>query len=75
MHLLSPYGAVLKDLNYTMSLRGETVTAEQLYEALVRAINNVYTDVIHGSGYIDEGIHPDEYELFDNPFKAVDGPW
>ena len=58
-----------------MSLRGETVSAKHLYDALVGAINNVYNDVINGDGYIDADAHPDEYELFNNPFKVVDGPW
>lgn len=58
-----------------MSLRGETVSANELYDALVDSINNVYNDVINGDGYIDRDAHPNEYTLFDNPFKVVDGPW
>eukprot|EP00977_Amphora_coffeiformis_P029102 scaffold38788_cov221-Amphora_coffeaeformis.AAC.2 len=71
---IRPYGAVLRDIGFAMSLRGETVSAKQLYDALVGAINNVYSDVINGNGYIDADAHPDEYELFNNPFKVVDGP-
>ena len=71
----SPYGAVLKELGYEMELRGQTVSAEQLYHHLVESINKVYNDVVNGEGFIDQAKHPEEFELFDNPFRVVDGPW
>ena len=56
-------------------LRGQNVTAEQAYDALVASMNAVYEDVVHGTGEIDEEAHPTEHALFDNPFKVIDGPW
>ena len=72
---ISPYGAVLKDLDFNMTLRGETTSAAQLYDALTDSINAVYGDVVHGKGYINPKIHPMEYDLFHNHFEVVDGPW
>ena len=58
-----------------MQLRGENVTAATLHDALLQSINAVYDDVINGDGLIDPDQHPTEFELFDNPFRVVDGPW
>lgn len=58
-----------------MELRGQRVSAEQLYHRLVKSINKVYNDVVNGEGFIDQVKHPEEFELFDNPFRVVDGPW
>jgi len=70
-----PYGKILKEKGYKMNLRGEETTAAAVYDALIHSINNVYADVINGSGFIDPSTHPVEYQLFNNPFGAVDGPW
>jgi hypothetical protein len=56
-----------------MTLRGIEVTAAQVYDALITSIENVYNDVILG-GTIDQVKHPEEYKLFHNPFRVVDGP-
>ena len=82
----SPYGAALKALGFEMTLRGETVTASAAYDSLVTAINNVYDDIIVGTGYhgyedlsgsgsIDATNHPMEHWMFDNRFRVIDGPW
>lgn len=71
----SPYGAALAELGYEMQLRGQLVSAAELHYALVNSINNVYDDVVHGAGFIDADKHPEDFELYDNPFKVIDGPW
>jgi hypothetical protein len=59
-----------------MTLRGQRATAADLYDSLLDSINVVFEDVVHGgTGQIDPAAHPVEYELYDNQFKAVDGPW
>lgn len=73
---ISPYGKMLKDLDYEMVLRGEIVKATDAYDALISSINNVYEDVvIDGLGSIDPIEHPEEYKLFHNPLRVIDGPW
>jgi len=72
-----PYGKALRDMGYKrfrMMIRGKMTTAEEVYNNLVTAVNNVYSDVILGNGIIDKVAHPDEYELFHNPFLSIDGP-
>ena len=71
----SPYGKVLKDLGYSMTLRGQTTTAAHLYDSLIASINVVYDDVVNWKGRINRRSHPTEHHLFDNPFKVIDGPW
>ena len=58
-----------------MELRGRKVKAGRLYRSLVKSINKVYDDVVNGEGFIDPVKHKREWELYDNPFKVVDGPW
>lgn len=72
---LRPYGKILKELGYTMNLRGVEMSAAVVYDALIQSINNVYDDVINGSGFINPIKHQPEYQLFNNPFKVIDGPW
>lgn len=55
-------------------LRGKMTKASDVYDALVDAINNVYADVVEGSGSIDGVTHPMEFFLFDNKFKVIEGP-
>ena len=85
-HFDSPYGSALKALGFEMMLRGERKTAAEVYDALATSIDNVYHDIIHGTGYqgygdssgsgnIDEIAHPMEYWLFSNNFRVMDGPW
>ena len=57
-----------------MTLRGVETTAAQVYDALLASIENVYNDVVFGSGFIDSNTHPEEHKLYDNPFRVVDGP-
>lgn len=71
---IRPYGKYLKDMGYKMYLRGQETSAASTYDALVQSIDNVYEDVINGKGFIDQSTHPEEFELFNNPFRAVDGP-
>ena len=47
----SPYGKVLKELGFSMTLRGVETTAAQVYDALLASIENVYNDVVFGSGF------------------------
>ena len=56
-----------------MPLRGEETTATEVYNALISSIANVYRDVMT-TGFIDEYAHRDEYKLFNNPHRVVDGP-
>ena len=71
--MILPYIKVLKDSSYSMNLAGTTTTAQMVYDALCRAIANVYRDVME-SGFINEIAHPDEHRLFHNVNKVVDGP-
>jgi hypothetical protein len=70
---IRPYLKALRDIDYSITLRGETTTAAVLYESLIQSINNVYMDIVN-EGFINKDLHPVEYELFDNPFRVVDGP-
>ena len=58
-----------------MMLRGKLTTAAELYDNLVTALNNVYSDVVYRNGFIDPERHPMEHKLFDNPLRVIDGPW
>lgn len=49
-------------------------SAADVYNELIVSINKVYDDVVLGDGFIDKDKHPEEHYLFDNPFRAVDGP-
>lgn len=64
---------MLKDIGYTMTLRGVETSASALYDALANSINTVYEDVVEFGEISRE--HEDEYELFHNAHKVVDGPW
>jgi len=61
-----------------MTIKGEKVTASDLYNRLITSINKVYDDVVtrkaSTGGFIDEKASPDEHYLFDNPKHVVDGP-
>lgn len=58
-----------------MKLRGEMTKARDAYKNLIAAVNNVYNDVVHTpEKRINKETHPDEYDLFDNQFRVVDGP-
>ena len=70
-----PYGAILKEKNFQMMLRGQMTTAAQVHDNLLQALNNVYSDVVYKSGSIDPVAHPMEHTLFNNPFRIIDGPW
>ena len=70
----SPYGKKLKDIGYTMTLKGVETTALQLYDKLIDSISKVYNDV-KSSGTINKDLHRYEYELFHNEFGVVEGPW
>lgn len=78
--LHSPYGKYLKKIGYSMPLydasSGQVLNkhAANAYDSLIESINNVYEDVILGTGTIDSKTHPDEYHLYNNPFHVVDGP-
>lgn len=65
----------MKELNYQMTLRGETKTAAELNDSLITSIDNVFDDVINGDGTINSSLHPEEHYIFDNKFKVIDGPW
>jgi hypothetical protein len=64
----------LKEVGYTMNIRGAAASAADVYEKLVSSINNVYDDV-KAFGEIKRGRHASEYELFHNDKGVVDGPW
>jgi hypothetical protein len=57
-----------------MTLRNQLVSACDVYDNLITSINNVYNDVM-SQGEIDKQAHPSEYELYNNPFGVIDGPW
>ncbi|KAL7538809.1 hypothetical protein ACHAXR_008806, partial [Thalassiosira sp. AJA248-18] len=77
---LRPYGKYLKSQGYKMELYDyqtkttRTKSAVDVYDNLIAAIDNVYGDIIGSDGKINESNHPDEYNLFNNPFNVVDGP-
>lgn len=70
---IRPYLMKLKDEKYTMMLRGKEVKANEVLKDLIKSIKNVYSDVSK-KGFIDKDKHPEEFHLFDNPHKVVDGP-
>lgn len=71
---IRPYGKILKDVGFTMDLRGVETSASDVYDSLVESINNVFNDIM-ASGSIQSSTHPDEYDLFHNEHGVVDGPW
>ena len=75
LHHHRAYGEKLRDMGYSMMLRGKMTTARELYDNLVTALNNVYSDVVYRNGFIDPERHPMEHKLFDNPLRVIDGPW
>ena len=72
---IRPYLKQLKATNpgYSMTLGGSVKSVEAVYDNLVGHIANVYRDVME-DGFINEATHPDEYSLYDNPKRVVDGP-
>jgi hypothetical protein len=73
-HFILPYLKVLAvQHDYSMTLRGESVRSSDAYNSLKQAIINVYDDVVL-EGFINGTRHPMEYSLFNNPFRAIDGP-
>lgn len=68
------YIQYLKKKNYSMILRNQTVTANDLYRRLLQSTMNVYNDVME-TGFIDQNNHPDEYNLYNNPFRVTEGTW
>jgi hypothetical protein len=72
---IRPYLKQLKASNprYSMVLGGVVKSVEDVYATLVNHIANVYKDVME-TGFIDEATHPDEYSLYNNPKRVVDGP-
>jgi hypothetical protein len=64
----------LKERGFEMLLRGKMTTAADAYAKLMVSINNVYNDVMK-TGSIDPINHSEEFKLFDNPNRVVDGPW
>eukprot|EP00581_Thalassiosira_minuscula_P006599 CAMPEP_0183703728 /NCGR_PEP_ID=MMETSP0737-20130205/1363_1 /TAXON_ID=385413 /ORGANISM="Thalassiosira miniscula, Strain CCMP1093" /LENGTH=655 /DNA_ID=CAMNT_0025930525 /DNA_START=215 /DNA_END=2182 /DNA_ORIENTATION=- len=77
---LRPYAKFLSQQGYELEFKNpntgmfENKKAEDLYKNLIEAINNVYNDVIYGNGFIDKQKHEEEYHLFHNPFRVIDGP-
>jgi hypothetical protein len=71
---IRPYGKILKDVGFTMRLRGVVTSASDVYDGLVESINNVFSDVMT-SGEIQRSTHPNEYDLYHNELGVVDGPW
>lgn len=69
-----PYGKKLVDLNYSAVFSGESVSALEAYNNLITMVNNVFDDVVNGTGFIDAQEHPEEFHLFDNEFRVIDGP-
>jgi hypothetical protein len=72
---IRPYLKQLKASNpgYSMTLGGAVKSVEDVYATLVNHIANVYKDVME-NGVIDEATHFDEYSLYNNPKRVVDGP-
>jgi hypothetical protein len=72
---IRPYLKQLKATNpgYSMTLGGSVKSVEAVYDNLVGHIANVYRDVME-DGFINNATHPDEYSLYDNPKRVVDGP-
>ncbi|KAG7337206.1 hypothetical protein IV203_013850 [Nitzschia inconspicua] len=70
---IRPYVKKLMENRYSMIIRGEEVWAAKVYNDLITAIRNVFDDVV-ANGFIDASAHPEEYRLFDNPKRVVDGP-
>jgi hypothetical protein len=65
---------MLKMMNYSMILRGKNTTAAELYDKLIVSIENVFHDVM-STGYINKTAHPEEYSLYHNRLKVIEGPW
>ena len=69
-----PYGKSLVEDGFEMNLRGVQTSAADVYDNLVKSINNVYTDITKFGG-IKKNKHRMEYDLFHNAPGVVDGPW
>jgi hypothetical protein len=70
---IRPYGKSLVEDGFEMNLRGVQTSAADVYDNLVKSINNVYNDVMK-FGTIKKNKHRMEYDLFHNAPGAVDGP-
>lgn len=70
---IRPYGKALKEMGYSMTLRGEETTAKEVYDNLIASINNVYSDVMT-YGEINPELHRLDYNLYRNHFDTIDGP-
>lgn len=68
------YIQYLQNKNYSMALGNQIVTANNLYRRILQSIMNVYDDVM-ATGFINQTIHPGEYDLFNNPFRVTEGTW
>ena len=64
----------LKEENYHMKLRNKRVRASVLYDRILSETRNVYDDVM-ANGIISQITHPEEYRLYNNPHRVIDGPW
>ena len=71
MCIFRPYLAELLQIDYEMSIKGQSVTAAEAYESLTTMLEAVYSDVTT-TGFIQEGT--EGYDLFNNIHRAIDGP-
>lgn len=72
---IRPYLKRLKEINpgYSMTLGGTVKSVQDVYNTLVGHIANVYKDVME-QGEINDRTHPDEFKLYNNPHRVIDGP-
>ena len=72
---IRPYIKALKDSNpvFSMTLGGSTKTVEDVYNNLITSIANVFHDV-RNYEFIDADTHKEEWELYNNFNRVVDGP-
>jgi hypothetical protein len=68
---IRPYLDVLRGMEYSMTLMGDTFTAATAYDELTEMLTSVYEDVMT-TGFISES-NPG-YTLFHNIHHVIDGP-
>jgi hypothetical protein len=61
------------DIDLTLDLPTGSLSIQAIRGGLVEAINNVYEDVITNGGFINATEHAADFNLFNNPFRVVDG--
>lgn len=72
---ISHYGKALRDMNFGMKIKGVYTTAVEVYNSLLKMIENTYfVESRNKSPTFFQKRFPNEYHLFHNKNQVVDGP-